>query len=59
MEPILDDMTLPELFALHAKLDDDIAEIRKTQGAIDAAIHRKEKSLERPGDPRLLQGITQ
>lgn len=62
MEPIpaeqLLDMSLPDLFALHTKLDEEIADIRKVQAQIDGLIGRKEKASKTPGDPALTQGVT-
>ena len=57
MEAILEEMTLPELFALHTKLKADIKEIRKTCALIDAEIHRKEVAAQAPGNPALAQTI--
>lgn len=58
MEEILDGLTLPELFALHNKLANDIKGIRRTQGLISQVIRSKELAAQAPSAPaHLTQSI--
>jgi hypothetical protein len=55
MEPILDEMTIPELFALHQHFDRQVGQLRMQMAAVDAVIAKKERAAQTPGDQALAQ----
>ena len=58
MDQILDGLTLPELFALHNKLANDVREIRRTQALISKVIRSKELAQQVSGPPHLAQSLS-